>query len=169
MESQKLDERKHAEMLKHLLELQKRKLPRGLDGTADPNLDPLQQTAKATSPDGKRLVTSRGGGIDLFDVESGRQIARSRGHNEAVTAVTFSPDGKLIASGSKDKSVVLWDTATLKEIRKFMLTRPVSSVRFSRDGRIIIISLSDQTRRRFDLATGKQLSADNERESESRP
>jgi serine/threonine protein kinase len=56
-------------------------------------------------------------------------------HTDGVTTVAFSPNGKVLASGSKDKTILLWDTDTWK-------TRPpleghrgdLSSVAFSPDG-----------------------------------
>ena len=35
-----------------------------------------------------------------------------KGHTAEVRSVDFSPDGKMIASGSGDKSVRVWDTET---------------------------------------------------------
>jgi RNA polymerase sigma factor (sigma-70 family) len=113
---------------------------------------------QTTSPDGQRMAAADGNAIDIFDVRTGKQLARGLGHTGTVTALAFSPDGKIIASGSKDKSVVLWDSASFRELRKFSLPSPVSSVRFSADGRNLIVGESDQTQRQFDIATGKELS-----------
>ena len=38
------------------------------------------------------------------------------GHSRLVTSVTYSPDGKHIASGSRDKTVKVWDAATGEEV-----------------------------------------------------
>ncbi|NEQ87348.1 MAG: hypothetical protein F6K26_47210, partial [Moorea sp. SIO2I5] len=32
-----------------------------------------------------------------------------KGHNDSVFGVSFSPDSKLIASASKDKTMILWN------------------------------------------------------------
>jgi WD40 repeat protein len=59
------------------------------------------------------------------------------GHTAHVTSVTLSSDGKLALSGSKDKSVRLWDTATGKQLHRFPdHQETVQSVAFARDGRL---------------------------------
>ena len=56
-------------------------------------------------------------------------------HGGKVLAVRFSPDGKILASGSEDSSVRLWDPTTGKELLKLDGHRfPVESVGFSPDG-----------------------------------
>ena len=58
-----------------------------------------------------------------------------KGHTEFVSSVSFSPDGKRIASGSGDNTIKLWDAATGEESLTLKgHTRGVTSVAFSPDG-----------------------------------
>jgi energy-coupling factor transporter ATP-binding protein EcfA2 len=47
----------------------------------------------------------------------GREYNRLVGHNESVFSVSFSPDGKTLATGSGDKTIKLWNGSTGQEIR----------------------------------------------------
>lgn len=59
-----------------------------------------------------------------------------KGHTDSVFAVAFSPDGTILASGSFDKTIKLWDVATGKEIRTLTgHTKEVVSIAFSPDGK----------------------------------
>jgi hypothetical protein len=46
--------------------------------------------------------------------ETGCQLAAFKGHDGAVTSLTFSPDGKTLASGSADRTALIWDLSTIK-------------------------------------------------------
>jgi len=59
-------------------------------------------------------------------------------HEGPVWCVTFSPDGKTLASGSLDKTVRLWETATGKELHNLKGHEGwVNSVAFSPDGKTL--------------------------------
>lgn len=66
--------------------------------------------AIAVSPDGSLLAAAAGGDVQLWELATRRLRGIFRGHTGAVTALSFSPDGKWLASAGRDTSVLVWDT-----------------------------------------------------------
>jgi hypothetical protein len=67
----------------------------------------------AFSPDGLLLAHGRGREIVVWDVGSGKELGRLKGHQGAVCAGAFAPNGKTLATGSADTTVLVWDVAAL--------------------------------------------------------
>jgi WD40 repeat protein len=61
------------------------------------------------------------------------------GHTDSVTSVAFSPDGKIIAAGSDDETVILWDAVTYQKLGAPLTGHSgwITSIAFSPDGRIL--------------------------------
>jgi WD40 repeat protein len=79
-------------------------------------------------------------------------------HPSEVNEVSFSPDGKTLASGSEDKTVKLWDVETGKELKTLKGHQDsVNSVSFPPDGKTLASASRDKTVKLWDVVTGKEL------------
>ena len=111
------------------------------------------------SPDGALLAVGSTIGVWLHDAQSGKALSLIAIDMDAINNVSFSPDGKTIATGSGhvigDRRVHLWDvdTATLKYTFDGH-QGSVSGISFSPDGKTIATGSRDGRVRLWDVDTG---------------
>lgn len=105
------------------------------------------------SPDGTRFATgTQEGHVELWEVASGKMVARSPSHGAPVVGLAFTPDGSTLLSTSRNLAVHLHDPATLA-VRGMLVghTDSVFHVAVSGDGQWAATAGKDQVVLLWDL------------------
>ncbi|MEP7136923.1 MAG: protein kinase [Chloroflexota bacterium] len=94
-------------------------------------------------------------------VQASRLELTLSGHTDTVWKAVFSPDGKLIATGSQDGTAKIWDAITGKELLTIKATTEgdAGNVDFSPNGKLLATGGGDKIARIWDVSTGKELLA----------
>src|SRR5262249_9083855 len=122
----------------------------------------------AFSPTGKHVATGNdnhtvNGTVHVWDAATGRPAYPPLRLTNTPSALAFSPDGKLLASGDYHGLVRLWDAATGKPAAAPLRQGDiVASIAFSPDGKTLAVGIFEDHRREpkarfWDVATGKPL------------
>lgn len=86
------------------------------------------------------------------------ELVLQSGQSEDIRSFAVSSDGRFLLTGSADRTLMLWDMATGKELRSFHgHTARVDAVAFSRDGRVVLSGSSSGEMKLWDAASGREL------------
>jgi len=115
------------------------------------------------SPDGAWMaLAGYNAPIDIWDVKAWQVVQTLAGHTDRVFGLAFSPDGRLLASGSgrgpsdvSDFVVKVWDIASGSEVHTLQgHSGDVHAVAFAPDGTLVASASTDNTVRVWDVQSG---------------
>lgn len=111
----------------------------------------------AFSPTGDRLAVGSADRVArIFDANTGREMVKCQGHDDAVASVHFHPEGRLLATGSYDHTAAIWDAASGKRLHRLAGHRgTVTAIAFSPDKTTLATSSIDRTIKLWDVSTGR--------------
>ncbi|MBC8284910.1 MAG: WD40 repeat domain-containing protein, partial [Nitrospinae bacterium] len=136
----------------------------------------FQANSLAFSPDGRILaiagnpIKQSGYWIALIGIKENfssankgssltlSSIKRLNGHTKPIKTVAFNPDGKTLATGSSDKTIIIWDAKSgspLKVLKGH--TGKIKSLAYSPNGLILASAGNDETIKLWETKTGKLI------------
>ncbi|MEO1617551.1 MAG: WD40 repeat domain-containing protein, partial [Planctomycetota bacterium] len=116
------------------------------------DVDPSGIHELALSPDGTTVVCAgQDQTASLYEIETGRLVARLTGHSAGLLGVDFSPRGDLIATCASDQTAIVWnlDGQIQKKLKGH--SGPVNEVRFLPNGRQVVTASDDLKLRHWSM------------------
>ena len=116
------------------------------------------------SCDGKKVISGSrdpDSTVRIWDIESGQEERRFKGHTDTVRSVAISPDGRRVASGSLDSTVRIWgvelSSGPLFQDKVRGRSDCVRSLALSPEGAWVVSGSDDKTVRIWDVESGKEI------------
>lgn len=114
--------------------------------------------AIAISPDGKTFAGSSFSEVLLFGIDDGKLKKTINGHDGWIYSICYSPDGKLLATGSTDMTAIIWNIETGRQIKILKGHKAgIHIVKFSPDGKTIATGSADGMIKLWNAETGKEI------------
>ncbi len=108
------------------------------------------------NPDGWSWPSGRDNTLRIWDIEKGECVNTFSGHEDRVTGVCITPDGKYALSGSDDNTIRLWDIEKDECVKIFSGHEGgVKCVNITPDGRYALSGSDDSTLRLWDIEKGE--------------
>lgn len=101
----------------------------------------------AFSPDNRLAACCGDRYVQTFDVATARRVRRLEGHQKDIFRFAFAPSGSMLASGSRDKTVRVWNPQNGEELAVLKAhTDRIIGVNFSADGRFLVSASANYDR-----------------------
>lgn len=118
----------------------------GAIGSFSPDGQRLASTWLVKNTDASSVFENAKGVVILWDVTSGEKIVILEGHSKPITALTYSPDGTLLATGAKDNTIIVWDAKSGNQLKVLQgHSGAINNIAFSADGKLLHSSSLDGT------------------------
>ncbi len=104
----------------------------------------------AISADKRQVAATTGNVIKVWHMGEGEPHLILAGHGAEVKSVEFSPNGRRLVTGSRDRTAKVWDLSTGHEVITLRHDKPVGYVAFTPDGKSIITGAGFGTVRIWD-------------------
>lgn len=136
----------------------------------DPSKDwnPSNRSNVRIAPDSKTIATTSGSRIDLLSFDTKKPYHKLEGHEDMILSLTFSPNSKLLATCSLDRTVRIWSCGTGTCLYTLQLNGRPSVAAFAADSthlavgvrqRIQVWGLESRTCRDIDIGRFHSISA----------
>ena len=105
-------------------------------------VDISQNFSSLTVNEELKLVVGacKDGKLYVYDSWKGKALATLEDHLAPVNSVCFSPNGKVFASASSDRSIIIWDSHTLKPVKRlFSRSFRFESLAFDHSGSLLAV------------------------------
>ncbi len=113
--------------------------------------------------DGQLLIVATGiaglyGQAEVIRLPDGDRLQLVRGHRDTLYDAELSPDGRILATASYDRQILLWDATSGEQLRALTgHNGAVYDLAFHPEGRVLASASGDETVKLWDVATGMRL------------
>lgn len=98
------------------------------------------------------------GEVKIWNLHTKKPTRTLTGHKDAIYAMALTADGKILATGSYDRKIILWNTANGKPTQKLEgHNGAIYGLAFRKGGQVLASASADATVKLWEVKTGKRL------------